>query len=358
MRRALLAGTFVLAGSCGGDSFPADVADAIDAAVNENAFLVYSPGFTVAVRLPGKGTYTLAYGVANADTQVPLEPDDRFRVGSITKTFVAATLLRLEDAGTVDLAGRVNVAASDFGLPDSLTYLHLMGHTGGLFNFTDDAMFLNVVKQPWTPSQIVTWALDANLSGHGYVFAPGTDYQYSNTGYQVLGIALESLTSRPLHEVLHEHAIDVVGLRNTGLDRFDAPLGSYVDGHLGAAVATADIEASWTWAAGGLVSNGEDLCTWADALLLGDLLSPEDRARLTTPSAQSIASGDEEYGLGVRTTTCAGRTVLGHTGSTMGFRADLFLEPTTGICVAVLANDFFSAPAIVAEAVWAVLPTE
>jgi D-alanyl-D-alanine carboxypeptidase len=115
--------------------------------------------------------------------------------------------------------------------------------------------------------------------------------------------------------------------------------------------ATDDIDMGWAWAAGGVVSSGVDLCAWLSALYQGDVLTPSARASLVTPSAESIAAG-ERYGLGTQLTSRAGRPVVGHTGSTMGFKGEVFVDLASGVCVAVLLNDFVSTPSAISRPAW------
>jgi len=111
---------------------------------------------------------------------------------------------------------------------------------------------------------------------------------------------------------------------------------------------------SWAWAAGGMVSNVHDLCRWAGVLFGGELLTAEALEEMTHPTPLSVERG-EPYGLGIYVKERGGGRALGHTGSTMGFRGELFFDPGSGICVAVLTNDFLAKPLVIADEVWALL---
>lgn len=345
-----------LVGCGGGDSFPSDLRADLQTIVDENLVLVGSPGITVAVSIPGTGHVELAAGVRSVQTLDPMRPDDRQRVGSITKAFTVATLLSLENEGLVSLDDPANQWVTGLGLPDTITLRQLLDHTAGLFNYTDDVSFVDHISEPWTPEQVIAWALDTQMQGHGYLFAPGTGYRYSNTNYLVAGLSIEAISGAPFHEAVRARTIDRVGLRTIGLDGFEVTHADYVDGHQGYdTVVTDRMQPAWGWAAGGMVSSARDLCVWAEALYRGDVLPADDRASLVAITPQSIASGIDLYGLGTMQVTRGGRTVFGHTGSTDGFRAEVFIELDSGICVAVLANDFFSAPKSVSEPIWQAL---
>ena len=172
----------------------------------------------------------------------------------------------------------------------------------------------------------------------------------------MLGRVIEVVTGRPFHEAVRARTTDVVGLPETGLDGFDAPRCGYVRGHLATVLdVTDDMEPTWSWAAGGMVSNGQDLCEWVTALYLGDVLPPEDRAAMLTPDPLSIDAGMRAYGYGTRYALRNGVEVVGHTGSTMGFNAEVFLHLGSGVCVAVLTNDFVGKPSEIAHPAWALV---
>lgn len=338
------------------ETFPTPLGAQLDAVLASNLAAAGAPGATLTVRIPSLGTWVSTHGVRSIETMAPIEPLDRFRVGSITKGFTTATMLSLAEEGLVDLDDRANAWVPAFGLPDGITIERLLLHTAGVFNFTDDFAFLQVITMPWTPDMIIDWALDESQSDHGYVFAPGTDFAYSNTGYLIAGRIIEESTGRPYHEVVRERTIARAGLANTGIDGFDPPSCGYVDGHLvQASVVTGDMEPAWTWAAGGLVSTGYDLCEWATQLYLGDILPEADRARMLALEPLSAFGQMEGYGMGTRHAVRGGLPVIGHTGSTMGFHAELFVHLPSGVCVAVLTNDFFARPSVIAQPAWSLL---
>ena len=128
--------------------------------------------------------------------------------------------------------------------------------------------------------------------------------------------------------------------------------GPVTQGHVGFGTPiTEGFSMSWAWAAGGLVGNVEDLCRWADRLLFGGTLSDDSLALM-------MAEGEHDrYGLGVDRRVKGGHDVVGHTGSTMGFNGELFVDPATGVCVAVQTNDFFGVSEPISDGLWDDLAT-
>lgn len=306
-----------------------------------------APGATLTVHVPGQGTFAGAAGMRDIAGGLPVLPRTRFRVGSITKAFAAAALLRFVEQGDLELGDSPGALLPDLGLDPTITFQQVLSHTAGLFNFTDDRGFLALSREAWEPEEIVDWSLM-----HGPVGAPGERYLYSNTGFYVVGLALEELSGQPFHEHVRDVVLDPLALSDTSEEQHEGRDCGMSEGYVvTGAAATDDIDMSWTWAAGGLVSTGVDLCRWAEALYRGDFLSPASRAALLEWTPQSIDASDP-YGLATQRATRGGRQVVGHTGSTMGFKGELFIDLETGVCVAVLLNDFVSTPSAISQPAW------
>lgn len=330
-------------------TFDPALAGVLTAVVRDELGASGAPGATLTVRIPGQGTFAAAAGSRDLERDLPMEPRTRLRVGSVTKTFVSAVLLQLVAEGELSLADHPAELLADLGLDldPTITFEQLLSHRAGLFNYTDDTAFLPLSRETWTPTEIVAWSL-----GHGPVGEPGERYLYSNTGYFVLGLSVEALTGRPLHRELRRRLLDPLALEDTSEEQHEGRDCAMSEGYVvTGAAATDDIDMSWTWAAGGLVSSGVDLCAWVDALYRGDVLDPATRAALSVPSAESISAG-EPYGYATQVRTRGGRTVVGHTGSTMGFKGEVFIHPDSGVCVAVLLNDFVSTPSAISQPAW------
>jgi D-alanyl-D-alanine carboxypeptidase len=343
MHRALL---FVLAvGACSDDETPY-VPDEIDMVLDAHWVDVNARGVTVAVRQNG-ATRVYARGVANAKDRIDLEPEDRMRAGSITKTFTAATILQLSDEGALSLGDTIDTWVPAFSLGPDVTIERALGHLTGLYNYTDDAGFLNRVAVPITPADLVAFALE-----HPVEFAPGQSFSYSNTNFVLLAMVIEAVTGDDYASVVRARFLDPLGLENTFIEGGE-PAPGLVPGYLLTAVPP-PYDASWGFGTGSLVSNADDLCRWADMLYRGDVLPPQLLALLTRES-QPPDGTNTNYGLATYLRRKGNRDVVGHTGSTMGFNAEVFIEPVGGDCIAVLSNDFFGEPEVLAEPLWDLL---
>lgn len=329
--------------------FPAALATKLDAALADNLDAANAPGVTAVVVLPGVGTWYGATGLDSIDTDEPLTTGDTFRVGSITKTFTAAAALQLDTEGAWSLDDPIDdwVSGWDFG-PD-VTLKRLLNHTAGVYNYTDDGTFLIESKTRTSPEDIIEFAID-----HGEVAPPGTLYSYSNTGYYLVGLALENAEGKPYHEVIRQRLLEPQSLVHSHMEQYEDGYCAPVQGHVAKQTATTEgFSMSWAWAAGGLVSNVEDLCSWGHKLVLGDVLESGQRDRMLDEPVPEDSS--EDYGIGVRRLQVAGRLVHGHTGSTMGFNGEMFIDRSTGVCVAVQTNDFLGVHEAISEPIWQAL---
>ena len=301
---------------------------------------------TAAVRVPDLGTWLGATGLASLESGDEMTIDSRLRIGSITKTFVAAVMLQLEVEGALALDDSVDRWVPELELDDDITIEMLLNHTSGIFNFTDDSDFLGLSRVDTAPEEVIEWAL-----GHGAVHSPGASWSYSNTGFFVAGLVLEAAEGAPLHEILRARLFEPLGLEDTFLQDFEEIPGGIVEGYVGGVLSTDLIHMSWAWAAGGLVSTSDDLCRWAAALFGGDVLPSGVVERMVMPVESSLVAG-EDYGLGIQRLLRQGLYVAGHTGSTMGFRDELFYDLDSGVCVSVQANDFLAVPRRAANPLW------
>jgi D-alanyl-D-alanine carboxypeptidase len=287
---------------------------------------VGSPGAIVYVR-DAKGTRAGVAGYANLRTKERISAAHVFRVGSITKTFVATVVLQLATEGALALDDPVERWLPTL-VPNgaAITLRHLLGHTSGIYNYTDDgrltAATIRNPLAPWSPATMVQVAIS-----HPPLFAPGRGWSYSNTGYILLGMVVEKASGHTLADELRDRIFEPLGLTRTSLPAAAALPAPFAHGYLprgNGVVPTpggrpADVtgwSASWAWAAGGIVSNVRDVGRFYAALLGGELLSPE-RLREMKTTVPAFAS--DRYGLGLQEMDLGCGRVWGHSGGTPGY---------------------------------------
>jgi len=300
------------------------------------------PGVVAVVR-DRRGTWRGAAGRATAG-KTPMRPTHRFRVGSVSKTFVAVVVLQLVEERKVRLEDTV-----ERWLPGLLPYgrrvtvRELLNHTSGVYNYTDDAVFRDKFAKNFDlvlpPLEAVALA-----ARHRLVFKPGQRWEYSNTGYELLGLIIERATGRPFPDELARRVLRPLGLRATSFDPDPEIRGPVAHGYfLLAGLAfkpegrRMDVTRSsgGAWASAGIVSTAGDLARFYGELLGGRLLRPElVRAMKTTVAAEPGI----DWGLGLYRKRLACGYAWGHDGVMPGY-ATVVLASEDGGAVVVLATN-------------------
>jgi D-alanyl-D-alanine carboxypeptidase len=280
-----------------------------------------SPGALVLVD-DGSSRREAASGLALLRARVPLDVRDRFRVGSITKTFVAVVVLQLVDEGRIRLGDTVERWLPGL-IPggDRITVRELLGHRSGLADYAGDAAFAReTLAQPrrrWRPRELVRVAL-----AEGPVARPGERFAYASTNYVLLGMVVERATGTSLGRQLRDRIFVPLALEDTSFAPAQRFRGRYVhgyapsehDGIVGSRATARDrstVGTSWAWAAGSIVSTASDLSRFLGALLRGRLL-PSRLLVLMRPKPGA------RYGLGLAPFRTPCGTAIGHTGALLG----------------------------------------
>jgi D-alanyl-D-alanine carboxypeptidase len=290
-----------------------------------------------------RGSLGAASGLANRQTRQPMRPELRFRTGSMTKSLVAAVVLRLAAEGRLSLADPL-----ERWLPGSLPYgdqvslRQLLNHTGGVPDRTATLEQALYASRPgrlraWTPQALVAMVADQPPA-----FPAGTAWSYSNTGYVLLGLVVEAASQRTLGQELDRSILGPLGLRDTLLPDsvpeipgpsargYSLPLGPALDGPL---LDFTVQNPSWTGAAGALVSTLPDLTSFFRALLGGSLLPPPLLAEMTTmvevPPGSIPLPLYDRYGLGLLEIETPAGPLLGNAGGIPGFLS-IVLSPPDG----------------------------
>ncbi|APR78275.1 D-alanyl-D-alanine carboxypeptidase [Minicystis rosea] len=307
-----------------------------------------APGAILAVSTPACGVWVGATG--NATKSEPMKPDDVFRIGSTTKTFVSARVLKLVEAGKVTLDDTLEQWLPGFPGGDGISVRQLMNHTSGIFDFTADTTFQSTVngnpKMHWDPQALVDVA-----AKHPPYFAPGADFHYSNTNYILLGMLVEKATGNALGKELRDSLLTPAALTSTSFAGEEPVVGHLAHGFQGDFDVTSVIDPSYAWAAGAMVSSGADLVHWASALYGGEVLAPGTMdALLTTVDTGQPGFG---YGLGVFVgdASVALDTIVGHGGDIPGYHTDMWYLPNQKIAFAVVVNADGATPGDVTAAV-------
>ncbi|WP_436736860.1 serine hydrolase domain-containing protein [Streptomyces sp. BBFR102] len=282
------------------------------------------------------GVWNGTAGTADLDTGRARGADDRFRVGSLTKTFVATVLLQLQGEGRLDLDDTVDqhlpgVVTGNGHDGTAITLRQLLNHTSGISNYTADPEFQRVVLgeeflehryDTWTPGQLVTVAM-----GHAPDFAPGTAWNYSNTNYILAGMVIEETTGRSWEQEVERRILRPLGLSGTSAPGTDPHLprpAGRAYSHLGDLDQerphdVTELNPSQADAAGAMISTTADIDRFHRALLGGRLLPAAQLRQMTTTVPVGPSHPEDRYGLGLmwQKLSC-GTVVWGHNGGIHG----------------------------------------
>jgi D-alanyl-D-alanine carboxypeptidase len=334
-------------------STPGDAHAAIDAALNDVVDAGVA-GILVEVKDPQHAARRYAAGAGDLATGTALRPNARFRVGSITKTFVATVVLQLVGEGRLNLDAPV--ARRLPGLlanGDRITVRQLLNHTSGLPDYTADPKLLAgiVDNRVWKPRELVALA-----EKQGREFAPGTAWGYSNTNYIVAGLLIRAVTGRPLALELSRRIFSPLRLDHTSFPAVKSRVtGYHAHGYIstetnptpdGRPLDVTGYNPSHAWAAGAIVSNAADLSRFYRALMSGELLDRPLLRQMKTTVAMDPADPNStfRYGLGLQRVTDDCGVNWGHDGAIFGYQNNAYWNASTGRTV-VVASTMFPAPA-------------
>jgi len=294
------------------------------------------PGAAVLVVQDGKNVLRKGYGMAEVELGVPISPDMVFRVGSVTKEFTSACVLRLAEEGRLSLDDPIGKYLPDFPTGGRrVTIEELLNHTSGIHSYTDMPAWHERMREDWTLTELEAFFRDAPFD-----FEPGTKWHYDNSGYVLLGAILEKVTGRPYAEIVDEMIFRPLGMSASryGSDRPIIP--GRVAGYQrtpGGVVNAPFLSMTQPYAAGALVSTVDDLACWQAALDAGRVLKPETLRRMWTP-ARLPGGSDTRYGYGWIVWSWDGHAVVEHGGGINGFQSANMRLPDDHIYAAVLSN--------------------
>ena len=302
------------------------------------AFLAANEAPSVAIAVV-RGSDTIVmkgWGKANLEHDIPATERSVYRIGSITKQFTAAAVMRLVEQNEVGLED--SIAAHLPGLPAAwrgVTVRQLLNHTSGIPSYTGLG---EAWRRRWgeemTPDTLVALTASAPMW-----FAPGTSYRYDNTGYVLLGMLVEKHAGRPWATEIEERFGKPLGLsdtRNCGTEPvIPRRVAGYDKDDAGRWGNTAYLAMSQPYAAGALCSTVGDLVRWNQALHGGKVVIAASYAAMTTPAGAATKRG---YGFGLARDSIAGRPAVVHGGGIHGFSASNAWVPSARLSVTVLAN--------------------
>ena len=291
------------------------------------------PSLAAAVVRGGELVWETAVGVADVTGGREASPDTQYRLGSITKTFTAAAIMQLRDAGKLDLEDTLGKHVD--GAAHAPTIRRLLSHTSGLQRETQDDAWLKA-RFADVPELLET------LGEAEQVLPPGARYHYSNLAFALLGIVVERVAGIPYAQYVQENLFTPLGLERTSFEPQEpAATGYLVQPYVEGVWDQASVQTGAWIAAGQLWGTVRDLCRWASFLAAPD---ESVLARRTVEEMRTVQSIEDHvrwtggYGLGLMLLRDGERILAGHGGSMPGFIAGVYVSPGDKIGVGVLTN--------------------
>ena len=286
---------------------------------------------SVLVARGGDVLFSKGYGSANLEWGIPDSPATKFRLGSVTKQFTAASILLLEERGKLNVEDPVKKYLPDAPAAwDKITIFHVLTHTAGIPNFTSFPDYASLEPFPTTAEKLVGRFRDKPVD-----FEPGEKWSYSNSGYVLLGYLVEKISGESYGKFVQENIFTPLGMKDSGYDSNSAIIerraAGYARGPNGTVTNAGYVDMTVPHAAGALYSTAEDLLRWEQGLFGGKLLSAASLQKMTT-------AFKSDYAFGLQVHTVNKHKVIDHNGGIEGFSTMLAYYPEEKITVVVLAN--------------------
>lgn len=283
---------------CSFASAQSSLTDRIDKYMQAKAEL---QNFSGSVLLVKNDTIILkkAYGIANREWNIPNTIDTKFRIASNTKQFTAACILQLEEQGKLRLSDNLNKYFPGFEYGDTITLHMLLTHSSGIQDYFHLKEFQGplVGSHEFKPTFISKDSLLNLLKTKLFDFLPGSDLNYSNSGYFILGMIIEKVSGQTFENYLHSHILEKIGMKNTGVDRYDTVLLKRAKGYNFSSHLPTDrhisnaFDQNYSWdlmfSVGSMYSTIDDLYKWDRALYGNQILNEASKSKMFFPYGYS-----------------------------------------------------------------------
>jgi CubicO group peptidase (beta-lactamase class C family) len=310
--------------------------ESVDKLVDDRMYHEQIPGLALAVIRDGKIVKMQTYGFADVDSKIPVTTNTVFRIGSLSKQFVATAIMMLVEEGKISLDDPVSKYLD--GTPkrwQNITIRHLLTHTSGIPDFNNED-----IRVKDGPGDYDHRVLDA-LAKRRLHFAPGDEWRYSNSNYHLLGMIIQKITGKPYDDFLRERIFKPLGMTQTtvfheggtypglamgyrwhdGLHRTDAPSG--------------------ITAGGSILSTISDMAKWDAALYTESLLKKSSLQQMWTPVRLNDGM-NWRYGFGWGVYRINDHLIVSHSGNITGFSSAIQRAVDDRLTVIVLDNRFYS----------------
>ena len=295
------------------------------------------PGIAVLVAKDDKVQYKKGFGYADLKGKVVVTPDTKFRIGSVTKQFTGAAILKLQENNLLSVNDKLSKFIPDFPRGDEVTIHQLLTHTSGIHSYTGKSDFLDRVTKTISPDSLIAY-----FKSDPYDFNPGDRFLYNNSGYFLLGYIISKVSEKSYADYLKETFFDPLGMTNTGVHYPGIKLDHEAKGYTKKGdkyEESLNWDMSWAGGAGSLYSTVDDLHKWNQALYGGKVISEKSlQAALTPVVLNGNVPTPQKYGYGLGLTTYRGMDIVTHSGGLHGFLTQLAYYPKEKMTVVMFTN--------------------
>jgi D-alanyl-D-alanine carboxypeptidase len=294
-------------------------------------------GLSIAVARGDAIVLSKGYGLADVEFDVPADAETMFRIGSVTKQFTAALIMKLVEQGKLSLDDTLAKLLPEFhAYGHAVTLRQLLNHTSGIKSYTD------LGEQWWKKScqEVTHQEMIDEVKEFPLEFTPGEKWAYNNTAYYLLGMLIEKASGRSYADALHREIFEPLTMERSRYDSNADVIKNRAHGYTlegGALVNAKPLGMSAPGAAGGILSTAADLVRWQIALVNGNVVSSASYQQMTTPTVLSDGT-DKKYGFGLAMGTFDDRPTIDHGGGINGFNSMLAWHPDDQLHIAVISN--------------------
>ena len=302
---------------------------------------------TVLVSKKGEIVYEKAYGYQNVEKNILNTPNTIYQIGSTTKEFTAAVILKLIENHKLSLDEKLSNYFPEIVRSNEITIKHLLTHTSGIYEILRDPKAFNSGSQARSKEQMLSFFINKPLD-----FDPGTNYSYCNSGYILLGLIIEKVTGKSYEQVVKDFILKPLGMKHTGFDFIGLQSTNKAVGYSKYTKTEKEASKPWdstaTYSAGSLYSTVEDLYRWHKGLLNYKVYNKASLEKATTPFL-------EGYGLGCWIDMIYDKKVVSHGGNIFGFTGYFGRIQEEDVSIIILNNIFNRQIETIGQSILAIL---
>lgn len=317
--------------------------DGYDRAIEKTRFVIDTlrnsqniPGVQLAVWHKGEVVFSEGFGFSDLEKMVPVGPQTKMRIGSVSKTLTSVALGKLYEEEMIDFDAPVQQYVTYF--PEKrypITVRQVAGHTAGIRHYRGDEFLLD--KRFHNVQESLEIFADDTL-----LFEPGEDYSYSSYGWNLISAVVEEAAGEPFLSYMNAQVFQPLGMRETVADYTDSLIYNrtsyYTKDEQGEVLNAPYVDNSYKWAGGGFIGTADDLIHFGRQIFWGDFLQTETR-NLLIESQQLTTGKKTNYGIGWSTgVDHKDRTYYGHSGGSVGGTTQFVVFPEEELILAVISN--------------------